>query len=63
MNFRDFIKKYILKKDIMNESESQKNFNCTIYPRDSKISSDKGFFNIDDGRMEDPIGVPFMFLC
>ena len=35
----------------MNESELQKVFNYSVYPRDSKIFSDKGFVNIDDGRM------------
>ena len=35
----------------MNESELKKVFNYPIYPRNSKISSDKRFFNIDDGRM------------
>ena len=33
----------------MNESELQKFFNYPIYPRDSKIYSDKGFVNIDNG--------------
>ena len=35
----------------MNESELQRVFNCSIYPRDSKLYSDRGFVNIDDGRM------------
>ena len=33
----------------MNESQLQKFFNLPIYPRDSKIYSDKGFVNIDKG--------------
>ena len=33
----------------MNESELQKINNYPIYPRDSKIPSDKGFVNIDNG--------------
>ena len=35
----------------MNESELRRVYNYNIYPRDSKIHSDKGVVNIDDGRM------------
>ena len=49
LNFRNFMKKNILKNDTMNESQLQKIYNHPIYPRDSKINSDKGFINIDDG--------------
>ena len=35
----------------MNESELQRVYNYPIYPRDSKIYSDKGFVNIDNGIM------------
>ena len=35
----------------MNESQLHKYYNHPIYPRDSKIYSDKGFVNIDDGSM------------
>ena len=31
----------------MSESELQRNHNYPMYPRDSKIHSDKGFVNID----------------
>ena len=48
-NFKDFMKKYKLKNDTMNESELQKIYNYPIYPRDSKIYSDRGFVNIDNG--------------
>ena len=47
--FKDFMKKYNLKNDTMNESQLQQNYNYPIYPRDSKINSDRGFVNIDDG--------------
>ena len=47
--FKDFMKKYNLKNDTMNESQLQRVYNYTIYPRDSKIYSDRGFVNIDDG--------------
>ena len=49
LNFKDFMKKYKLKKDTMNESQPQKIYHYPIYPRDSKIYSDKGFVNIDNG--------------
>ena len=49
LNFKDFMKKYKLKNKTMNESELQKIYNYPIYPRESKIFSDKGFVNIDDG--------------
>ena len=49
LNFKDFMKKYNLKNDTMNESELQKIYNYPIYPRDSKIYSDRGFVNIDNG--------------
>ena len=35
----------------MNESQIQKVYNYPIYPRDSKIYSDKRFVNIDNGSM------------
>ena len=49
LNFKDFMKKYNLKNDTMNESQLQKIYKYPIYPRDSKIHSDKGFVNIDNG--------------
>ena len=45
------MKKHKLEKNTMNERELQKVYNYPIYPRDSKIYSDKGFVNIDYGRM------------
>ena len=33
----------------MNESEIKRVYNYPIYPRDSKIYSDKGIVNIDNG--------------
>ena len=51
LSFKDFMKKYNLKDDTMNESELQRVYNYPIYPRDSKIYSDRGFVNIDDGRL------------
>ena len=40
------MKKFNLKNDTMNESQLQKIYNYPIYPRDSKIYSDRGFINI-----------------
>ena len=51
LNFKDFMQKYNLKDDTMNESELQKIYIYPIYPKNSKIYSEKGFVNIDDGRM------------
>ena len=47
--FKDFMKKFKLKNDTMNESQLQRVYNYKIYPRDSKIYSDKGFVTIDNG--------------
>ena len=49
LNFKDFMRKNKLKNDTMNESQLQRVYNYSIYPRDSKIYSDKGFVNIDNG--------------
>ena len=47
LNFKNFMKKYKLKGDTMNESQLQRVYNYSIYPR--KINSDKGFVKIDNG--------------
>ena len=49
LNSKDFMKKYKLKNNTMNEIELQRVYNYEIYTRDSKIITDKGFINIDDG--------------
>ena len=49
LNFKKFMEKYKSKNDTMNESQLQRIYNYPIYPRDSKIYSDKGFVNIDYG--------------
>ena len=49
LNFKDFMKKYDLRNNTMNESQLQRVYNYLIYLRDSKIYSDKGFVNIDNG--------------
>ena len=41
LNLKDFMKKYNLKNDTMNESQLQKVYDYPIYPRDSKTHSDK----------------------
>ena len=51
LNFKVFMKKYKLKNDTMNESQSQRVYDYPIYPRGSKTYSDKGFVNIDNGSM------------
>ena len=45
------MEKYDLKNDTMNESELHRVYIYIMYPRDSKIYSDKGFGNVDDGSM------------
>ena len=37
LNFREFMKKYKLKDDTMNESQLQRAYKYIIYPRDSKM--------------------------
>ena len=49
LKFKDFMKNSKLKNDTMNESQLQKIYNYPIYPRDSKIYSDRAFVNIDNG--------------
>ena len=43
------MKKYILRDDTTNETQLQKVYKFSIYPRDSKIYSNKRFVNIDHG--------------
>ena len=49
LNFKDFMKKYNIKNDTMNESQLQKIFSYPVYARYSQKFSDKGFVNIDNG--------------
>ena len=49
LNFEDFVKKHNIKNDTMNESNLQRVYNYRINPRDSKINSDEGFVNVDNG--------------
>ena len=49
LNFEDFMRKHNLKNDTMNKSQLQKIYNYPIYPRDSKMYSDKRFVIIDNG--------------
>ena len=51
LNFKNFMRKHILKNDTMNKSKIQKIYNYPIYPRDSKINPDKGFEQKDNGSM------------
>ena len=45
------MKMYSLRNDTMNDSQLHKIYNYPIYARDSKIYSDRGFVNIDNGIM------------
>ena len=51
LNFKDFMKKYNLKNDTMNDFQLKRIYNYPIYPGVSKIYSDKGFVNIDNGYL------------
>ena len=43
------MKNYKLKNDTMNESDLQWFYNYPKYPRDSKLFSDKGCVNVENG--------------
>ena len=49
LNFKDFMKKYNLKNDTMNEFQLRRFYYYPKYPHDSNIYSDKSFVNIDNG--------------
>ena len=49
LSSKDFMKKYNIKYEIMNESDLQRVYNYPINPRDWKIYSDKPSVNIDNG--------------
>ena len=51
LNFEAFMKNYSFKNDTVNESDLQRFYISPIYPRDRRISSDKGFVNIDNSKM------------
>ena len=51
LNIKDFVKKYNLKSNTMNQSELQRVYNYPIYPRDSQLYSDRGFVNLDNGSI------------
>ena len=50
MDSKGFVKKYILRDDNKNHSDLQKIFSFPIYQRDSILTTDKGFINIDNGK-------------
>ena len=50
-NFKDFMKKDDFLKDTVNELELERIYNYQMYPRDSKIYSDRRFVNIDAGSV------------
>ena len=49
LNFKDFMKKNYWKDNTVNEFELQRVYNYPIYTRYSKIYSDEGFVNNDNG--------------
>ena len=46
---KDFLKKNLLKDDTMIETDLQRVSNFNVYPRVSKVFSDKGFVSIGNG--------------
>ena len=53
LSFKAFMKQYKLKNKTMNESELQKVYIYSTYPRDSTIFSGKSFVNIDVGGQDE----------
>ena len=49
--FEDFLNKYNLRDACMNESDLQRVYFYQIYPRDSKVTTNKRFVDIDNGSM------------
>ena len=47
--FQSLYEKNRIKNDTMNESELRRVYNYPTYPRTSKICSNRGFVNIDNG--------------
>ena len=60
LSLKSFMNRDTLKNDTMNESDLQRVYNYEIYPRDSKIVSDKGFVKFDNGSIGGTHGVCFM---
>ena len=51
LKFKDFMQKYILEHDTLNESKLRRIFKYPIYPKDSKINSNRRFVKTEHGRM------------
>ena len=51
LNVKDFMENYNLKDHTLNGNDLQRVYNYHKYPRDSKIITDKGFVNIDNGSL------------
>ena len=48
----DFLRKYSLKDNTMNDSDLKNISNCPIYPGDSLINTNEGFINNNDASTE-----------
>ena len=57
LNFKDFMKKYNLKINTMNESELQRVYNYPIYPRIRKYIQIEDLIISVTEAWEDPIGL------
>ena len=49
INFKNFVEKFKLKNDTINEYEIQRVYNYNLKPRDSNLCSDKIIVFIDNG--------------
>ena len=54
------MKKNKLKNDTMNESQLQRVYDCPIYPKDSKIYSDKASLILITEAWEEATGLVFL---
>ena len=52
LTLKDFMNEYNSKNDTMKTPQLRKIYDSLIYRRDSKIHSDKGFINIDNGSQD-----------
>ena len=50
LKLKDFLEKYKLKNDTTSKSDLQKVFKYPNHPLASKVCSDEGFMNIDNGQ-------------
>ena len=50
LSIEEFMEKHGLENKTMKESDLKRVYNYKIYPRDSKITTENGFANLDNGE-------------